>query len=76
MFIGLGKMLGKFKIRIGVGLRVTKNNIYWMLFIVMVVSMFRLMWYLLLLCFWAIYVMFYGFYVLIKWIVRKIKGNK
>ena len=30
MFIGLGKMLGKSKIRLGVGFRLTKSNAFYM----------------------------------------------
>lgn len=67
MFIGLGKMLGKSKIRLGVGFRLTKSNAFYM---------FLMCWYCCVLCFWMIYAVGYGFYALIRWIVRKIKGNR
>lgn len=76
MFVGLGKMLGKSKIRLGVGMRVTKGNAAWMLLILMFVWMFQLIWYMMILCFWFMYALCYGIYWIIKKIVTKIKGNR
>ncbi len=76
MFISLGKMLGKSKIRLGVGFRLTKSNAFYMWIVLLFYYMFLMCWYCCVLCFWMIYAVGYGFYALIRWIVRKIKGNR
>lgn len=73
MFIGLTKALGKSKIRIGAGVRITKNNIWYMLFFLLLYYAFLMCWYCIVLSFWIIYAMIYGCFILIRWIVRKIK---
>lgn len=74
MFISLSKMLGKSKFRIGAGLRITKNNMWWMCLVLLFVLVFQMMWYMCVLCFWMMYAIFYGIYWLIKKAVQKIKG--
>ena len=76
MFIGLGKMLGKTRIRLGVGMRITKSNAIWMLFALMLIWTVQLTWYMMVLCFWFIYALGYGIYWIIKQIIRKTKGNR
>lgn len=76
MFIGLGKMIGKSKIRIGAGMRITKKNAMYMWIVLLFYYIFLMMWYVLVFCFWLMYAVCYGFYALIRWIVRKVKGNK
>lgn len=73
MFVGLGKMLGKSKIRLGVGMRVTKSNSLWMLLLLMFVYMIQATWYVTILILWMIYVLFYGIYWVIKQIVIKLR---
>lgn len=68
MFISVGKMFGKGKLRFGVGIRLTKNNFWWMAFAAMFYYMFLLMWYMMLFCFWLMYAMCYG----IWWCIKKI----
>lgn len=73
MFISLGKMLGKSKIRLGVGMRLTKKNAIYMWLILLFYYIFLMMWYVCVLCFWMVYAVCYGIYALIKWIIKKIK---
>lgn len=68
MFISVGKMFGKGKLRFGVGIRITKNNFWWMAFAAMFYYMFLLMWYMMIFCFWLMYAMCYG----IWWCIKKI----
>ena len=68
MFISLSKTLARFGgFRLGVGMRITKKNALWMSFIVMFVCMIKATWYMMILCGWIIYAMFYG----IIWCVKK-----
>ena len=76
MFIGLGKMIGKSKIRVGAGMRITKKNAAWILVIMMFVWMFQLMWYMMVLCFWLMYAVCYGIYWCIKKLVTALKGYR
>ncbi len=73
MFISLSKMLGKTKFRIGAGLRITKNNVVWMSFVLLFIAVFQMMWYMCVLCFWVMYAICYGIYWLIKKLVQKLK---
>lgn len=67
MFIGFSKTLAKFGgFRLGVGMRVTKNNMIWMSLLIMVVQLFKAVWYLMIIAFWVMYAMFYGLYWCIK----------
>lgn len=68
MFISVGKMFGKGKLRFGVGIRLTKSNFMWMAFVAMFYYMFKLMWYMILFTFWLMYAMCYG----IWWCIKKI----
>ena len=60
MFIGFSKTLARFGgFRIGLGLRLTKKNAIWMLFVLMLVYLFKAIWYLMILYFWLIYAVIY-----------------
>jgi hypothetical protein len=77
MFVGISRTMGKFgKFRLGAGLRLTKNNAVWVLFILMFVYMFQACWYMMVLCFWMVYAMFYGMYWCIKKLIQAIRGKK
>lgn len=68
MFIGLSKTIARFSgFRLSVGMRITKKNALWMSLIVMFACMFKAAWYMLLLCGWIMYAIFYG----IIWCVKK-----
>lgn len=61
MFISLSKTLARFGgMRLGVGMRVTKNNIIWMSLIAMFVLLMKAMWYMMIICFWLLYATIYG----------------
>lgn len=67
MFVGLSKTLSKFGgFRLGIGMRITKNNMIWMSLLIMVVQLFKAVWYLMIIAFWIMYAMFYGLYWCIK----------
>ncbi len=71
MFISFSKTIARFGgFRLGVGMRVNKKNAIWVSLIVMFVAMFKAMWYMMILCGWLIYAMFYGMY----WCIKKIVG--
>lgn len=71
MFISLSKTLTKVGgVRLGVGMRITKSNSIWMSLLVMMVQMFKAMWYLMVVMFWMIYAMFYGLYLAYKWLFK------
>ena len=77
MFISFSKTLAKFGgFRLGVGMRLTKKNSVWMLFIIMFIAIFKAMWYLMILTFWLIYAMIYGMIYMIKKLVNLISTNK
>ena len=74
MFVSFSKTMAKFgKVRIGVGLRVTKKNAAWMSFLLLFVLIFEMMWYLMVLCFWVIYAVCYGMYWCIRQLCRKLR---
>lgn len=61
MFISFSQFSKKFGgLRFGLGVRVTKNNMIWMSLIALFVLMFKLCWYMMVLCFWLIYAVIYG----------------
>lgn len=63
MFVGLSKRLksmGGF--RLGVGLRLTKSNCLYFLFVLLFVGCFYLCWYSVLACGWILYFLLYGLY--------------
>lgn len=77
MFLSLSKTFAKIGgARLGLGIRITKRNAPYMCLIVFFISMFQLMWYMLILCFWLMYAMCYGIYWCIKQIVLKAKQGK
>lgn len=77
MFVGLSKTFARFgKIRIGAGMRITKSNAVWMLFIMMLVWIFQLTWYMIVLCFWLVYAVVYGTIWGIKKLFKAIFGIK
>lgn len=70
MFITPAKMLGKIGgFRLGV--RVTKSNAAYIWMVVFFVAIFKLMWYMMVLCFWLLYAMFYGVCWCIKQLFKK-----
>lgn len=76
MFLSLSKTFAKVGgFRLGLGIRMTKKNAPYMLFLIFFVSMFQLMWYMMVLCFWLMYAMCYGIYWCVKQIIRKIKKS-
>lgn len=68
MFISVGKMFGKGKLRFGVGIRITKYNFWWMALVAMFYYMFLLMWYMMIFCFRLMYAMCYRMW----WCIKKI----
>lgn len=73
MFISFGKFLGKSKIRVGAGMRITKKNFLWMSLILLMYYCFLLMWYIMVLCGWMVYAVCYGMFAAVRGIVRLIK---
>ena len=77
MFIGFSKTLAKFGgFRLGMGLRLTKSNIWWAIFALMMIYTLQAMWYTMLLVFWVAYAMGYGVYWCIKSLIKAIRGKK
>lgn len=77
MFISFSKTVAKFGgFRLSVGTRVSKSNFWWAALIVMFVAIFKLTWYMMLLCGWMMYAMCYGIYWCIKKIVETCKKRK
>lgn len=67
MFLSFSKTLAKFGgFRLGVGMRMTKKNSIWMLFIIMFVCILQATWYMLILVFWLMYAIIYGVVYAIK----------
>ena len=61
MFISLSKTLARVGgVRLGLGIRMTKNNIIWMSLIIMTIQIFKAMWYMMIVVFWLMYAMIYG----------------
>ena len=76
MFISLSKVFAKIGgFKLGLGVRLTKKNAVWMSLVVCFVCMFQAMWYLMILCFWLIYAMFYAMVKGIVALVRKLRGE-
>jgi uncharacterized membrane protein YesL len=68
MFISLSKTLAKCGgFRLGLGMRMTKKNSAWVLFILLFVWMFKLTWYMMVVCFWLFYAVCYG----LIWCIKK-----
>lgn len=73
MFLSLSKTIVRFgKMRLGLGIRITKKNVVFMGFILMIVYIFQACWYLLILCGWLIYAIIYGACLCIKKIIGMI----
>ena len=73
MFVSFAKFAKKMGgIRFGLGLRITKSNALWMCFLLMFVYMVQACWYMMLLCFWLLYIVIYGAVWLTKNIVNKL----
>lgn len=64
MFVSLSKTLTKFG-GIRLGIRITKKNAWWMWIAIIYVQLFKLMWYMLVMCLWIIYAVYYGLWKLI-----------
>jgi hypothetical protein len=76
MFISFSKMITKVGgFRLGLGLRITKNNIIWMSFIIMFVCILQLCWYMMIMMFWMVYAIVYGMIYSVKKILT-IKKQK
>ena len=74
MFVSLSKAFSKFgNIRLGV--RITKKNAIWMLFVLMFVYMLQAMWYLLVVSFWPVYAVCYGCVWCVKKLFGKLRGE-
>lgn len=77
MFISLSKTLARCGgFRLGVGLRITKNNAIWMSFIVMFAYMIKAVWYMMILCGWLVYAMYYGLFLGAKKLIQTILNKK
>ena len=75
MFVGLSKTLLKFGgFRLGIGMRISKNNMIWMSLLVMFVQLFKAIWYMMIVACWAMYAMIYGMYWCIKKSIPFFKG--
>lgn len=77
MFLSFSQTLARFGgFRLGLGLRLTKKNSIWILFIMMFVYIVRAMWYMGVLIFWLIYAMVYGITYAVKKSMSLISTNK
>lgn len=73
MFVSFTKFAKKFGgIRFGLGLRITKSNVLWMSFVIMFVCMLQACWYMMLICFWLLYIAIYGAVSIVKKIINKL----
>ena len=76
MFIGLSKTLARFGgFRLGVGLRLTKSNMYWMAFLIMFINILKATWYIMVICFWLIYAICYGLAYGCKKLIKKLRKD-
>lgn len=72
MFVSFSKTIAKFGgFRLRVGMRRNKKNGILMALIIMTVAMFKLVWYMMLLCGWLMYAICYGIY----WCIKKLVGS-
>ena len=73
MYISFSKFAKKFGgLRFGLGLRITKSNALWMSFVIMFVCMLQACWYMMILCFWLMYIVIYGMVSVAKKIINKV----
>ncbi len=76
MFISLSKTLARFGgFRLGVGLRLTKSNMLWMSFVVMFVYLLKATWYMMVICFWIVYALYYGLFYCCRKLLEKLKKD-
>ena len=68
MFISLSREFGKF--RLGAGLRVTKKNAAYMIFVLMIYWMLLLCFYMVVFCFWLMYAVCYGLEKIIESLLK------
>lgn len=68
MFVSFSKRLKSMSgFRLGVGLRLTRRNCWYFLFVLMLVGCFYFCWYSVLACGWMLYGLFYGLYLVLKY---------
>ena len=80
MFVGFTRRIKNASgFRLGLGMRVNKKNAIWLSFILLFVLMFQLMWKLMILTFWGMLWMFYGIFLMFKymylgmaWCIKKL----
>lgn len=76
MFISLSRVFAKIGgFKMGLGVRITKKNAIWMSFVVCFVCILQATWYMMVLCFWLVYVMIYAMVKGIVALVRKLRGE-
>ena len=69
MFVSFSKRLKSMSgFRLGVGLRLTRRNCWYFLFVLVLVGCFYFCWYSVLACGWMLYGLFYGCYLMFKYI--------
>lgn len=77
MYLSLSKTIAKFGgMRLRMGIRITKKNAWYMLWILMFAYMLQACWYMLILCGWLTYALFYGMYWCIKKLILAIKQKQ
>lgn len=74
MFVGFSKVIGKSKFRVGAGMRLTKQNVWYMLFVLLIYWMFLLCFYVIAFSLWIVYAFCYGVYWCIKKVIQKLKS--
>lgn len=69
MFISLSKVFTKIGgLRFGLGIRITKSNFIWMSLLTCMVCMLQATAYMMVITFWLVYAMFYGYF----WCTKKL----
>ena len=68
MFVSFSKRLKSMSgFRLGVGLRLTRRNCWYFLFVLVLVGCFYFCWYSVLACGWMLYGLLYGCYLMFKY---------
>ena len=76
MFLSLSKAMVRFgKLRLGLGIRITKKNVIYMGIVLMFVYIMQACWALMVLCFWLAYAVCYGMYWCIKKLINSIRNK-
>ena len=71
MFVSLSKTLAKFGgFRLGLGMRITKKNIYYMGIFLLFYYMFLFTWYFLVMVFWLMGIMIYYVFKFYIWLFK------